>query len=541
MAKQRLDEAQNAVLEDLVELLARPSGGLLDNAARGLWRKRLQDRVEGLEWRTFETPVQLFVDVVFECAAKDGGLDHLVKVTRLVTRSLDPELEQLLDEWKALRAFPGRDRDPLRRALSVSVSDLHSYVQLATGGRIQLPSHCGTPWQAFAHLADRNSFGGGLPPGMVFLEYLATCPEVASDVGEIRAWNNHFGAEWGLLDGPEGLTALRDRLGRPASATGGGGAGGGAGEGRAAPVATRPLIRAYIKVVPDRTPIGGAGRRRERKASRYYVSGCVKYADSSSLYQDARTASENPVQRGQLPYSVADLLSRMAQLWHDRAENVALDFFLPAELLNEPVEWWDRDPSRPYPNSLLSKYREITLHSLERVQRREFHRAWRARWAWWKSGEGKEIVYESDPKSLVDEEHLARLDAEIGRTDDVVGMVLSRPPADREGLGVREVSLALDLGVPIVIYHRDDSASEVFRSMIRESLANDGLVSFPERAQQWKADAAVGRAAARDSSSDSGSDSDSDVIRSMSMIWDDPEHLLDGGPSAPVTFVGGTD
>jgi hypothetical protein len=229
----------------------------------------------------------------------------------------------------------------------------------------------------------------------------------------------------------------------------------------------------------------------------------------------------------------------MAKLRHARAENAALEVFLPADLLNEPVEWWNRDHSLGFPNALLSRYREILLHSLERMQRPAYHNAWRARWAHWRGSGGPGLVHECDPGPLTDLEHLAMLDAKIGRDDDVVGLVLSKPPRTETALGLREVSLALDLGVPIVVYHRDDPASEVFRSVIREIVANDGLAGLPQRAQQWKSDAALHITAGREATAEA--DRDLEAIRSLSLLWDDPVHLLDGGQSAPATFVGGTE
>ncbi|MER7107106.1 VMAP-C domain-containing protein [Streptomyces sp. NPDC000229] len=534
------DAVQLRILGAFVDALEDPAVRLINDNSRDLWRQMVHQHIPGLTAVSFTVPRQEFLSIVNNCATIDGGMDGLVAATCLVTPVLEPALSLLLAEWKARLAFPGPDWAPLRRVLEVPVSELGGLVDRATDGLVPLPEHCATPWEAFVHLADRNSHPGGLLPAMAFLEHTAAlCPEVAAGVGELRAWNDHFARQWHLT-GP--LTTLRTELsGAPLA-----GSTGPAQDppparpaGPAAPV--RPLIRIYVKVEPDRTPQGGVGRRRAVRTQRYYVSACVKYTDSSALHRDPHTEPRESVTRSQLPIAVAELLTHMTQLRHSRAENAALELFLPAELLNEPVEWWDRDPTLGFPNSLLSRYREILLHSLERVQRPAFHNAWRARWAHWRTGEGPGLVHECDPETLTDTEHLALLDAKIGRDDDVVGMVLSRPPHRDSELGLREMSLALDLGVPIVVYHRDDPASEVFRSMIRETLANEGLSGLPERAQQWKSDVAVRATTTASGGASAVTDRDVEAIRSMSMIWDDPELLLEGGQSAPATFVGGTE
>ncbi|WP_285567039.1 MULTISPECIES: VMAP-C domain-containing protein [unclassified Streptomyces] len=527
------DSVQHRVLRAVIAALEDPAGRLINDSSRDLWRQMVHQHIPGLTPASFTVTRQEFVSIVYGCAPLDDGMDRLVEATCLVTPALEPALLLLLAQWKARLAFPGPDWEPLRRVLDVPVAEFGALVERATDGLARLPENCSTPWEAFLHLADHNGRPGELMPAMAFLEHLSLFPEVASGVGELRSWNDHFAELWDLAaplatlrDGLRDAVAPRVEEAADAPREGPGGT-------------ARPLIRIYVKVEPDRTPHSGAGRRRMVRSPRYYVSACVRYPDSNALQRDPHTEPLEPVTRSQLPYEVAKLLTHMTQLRHSRADNAALEIFLPAELLTEPVEWWDRDPSLGFPNALLSRYREIMLHSLERVQRPTFHNAWRARWAHWRTGGGQGQMHECAPEGLTDAEHLALLDAKIGRDDDVIGMVLSRPPHRESELGLRELGLALDLGVPIVVYHRADPASAVFRSIIRESLANEGLAHLPGSAQQWKSDVAVRSTVADESSA--VRERDVDAIRSMSMIWDDPEHLLEGGQNAPATFVGGTE
>ena len=556
MARPRFDEVQRGLITAMVKVLEEPVGGLMQDSGRLLWRQLLDEAVEDVPQGTYSVPRQEFVSLVHACAGQQGGLETLAEVTETVAPALVRHLRPLLDEWQAYHVHQGGNWRSLREALQPRLTELAAVVSESTDGRHVLPPYCATPWQAFAHLATLNSPADGLPPAMVLLERLARVPELASAVGEIRAWNDHFAQEWGMLDGPDGLRSLRrnleaaqrnDRV--PVGAAVSGASGGSAdvppadGAGQPARPAEEgpPLIRLYIRVTRDRTPQPG-NRRRTPRPPRYHVSACVKYADSPALQRQPEAEPREPVTRDQLPVTVAELLTKMAVMWHNRSESVALEFFLPLELLTEAVEFWDRDPARGFENPLLSTYR-VSVHSLDRIQRREFHRAWRARWAQWRKNEthwhdgrnlehARRVVHAcATEPTLGDREHLSRLDAAVGSDDDVVGMLLCEPPWEQGELGMREVSLALDLGVPVLMYHRDSVATPAWRAAMWEALAEDGLAALPRRTQQWKTDAAAGRHSAHDPA----------TIRAMGMIWDDPEHLLDGGPSAPATFVGGTD
>ncbi|MEV6941337.1 hypothetical protein AB0N07_04865 [Streptomyces sp. NPDC051172] len=557
MARRRLDDVQLELVEAVVTVLKDPGGGLGSEGARRFWRQMLDETLEGLPQDSYPTPHLEFLTLVHACAGRPRGLASLARVTALVAPALADPLQPLLEEWRAHEVFEGRDWRPLRQVLQLQLPELAAIVAESTSGRHVLPPHCATPWQTFVYLADLNSPASGLPPAMVLLEWLAHCPELASAVGEIRAWNDHFAEKWELAEGPEGLHSLRRNLESahraeraPLAVAVGGSYGGvaeeppaGAGQQPEGPEEEGPpVIRLYIRVARDRTP-QPSSRRRTPRPPRYHLSACVKYADSAALQRQPEAEPQDLVTRDRLPAAVAELLTKMAVMWHNRSESVALEFFLPLELLTEAVEFWNRDPARGFENPLLSTYR-VSVHSLDRIQRREFHRAWRARWSQWRKNEThwrefggnpehtRRVVHECAPEpTLTVDKHLSRLDAAVGSDDDVVGMLLCEPPWEQGELGMQEVRLALELGVPVLMFHRDSVATPTWRAAMWEALAEDGLAALPRRTQQWKTDAAAGRDSAYDPA----------TIRAMGMIWDDPEHLLDGGPSAPATFVGGTD
>ncbi|WFB06722.1 hypothetical protein LRS74_06440 [Streptomyces sp. LX-29] len=523
------------------------AAALNDARGRYQWRRELSEAFDDLELDPYPTPRQEYIEAVRACGEHEGGLELLLDVTHFVAPAVSHRLRPLVDEWHSVDLYGDHGWSALRAALDIGLPELPALVAEVCGDRYRLPTHCATAWHAFVHLACRNAPPDGLPPSMALLEHLAVHADLASAVGELRAWNDRHAESWGLREGPNGLLALRAALSRPRGPGRAESAGPSAGTADGAPrggvdparstdpavdAGGQPVIRVYIKVAPDLTPADSGTRRQGRREQRYRLSTRVKYVESAQLHQESGGEPPDSVPRNRLPAAVAQVLTSMSELWRSRAEGVVLDFFLPNELLNEPVEWYDRNPRLGYANPLLSKYPEIVLHSLERVQRRSLHHAWRMRWARWQSRPGGGEVHWCDPEGRRPEEHLALLDARIGKQEDIAGMVLSEPPQPRGGLGLRELGLGLDLGVPVLIHHRQDSGSAQFRSLVREALTvtDEGLSKLPVRAREWKCDSAAG-----------GIDSpESAVIKNLSIIWDDPAHLLDG-PSAPATFVGGFD
>ncbi|WP_416978794.1 effector-associated domain 2-containing protein [Streptomyces sp. T028] len=514
--------SRRRVLEAMVEVLGQ-SAALTDARGRHQWQRELVDSLDGLELESYPTARQDFVQAVKACSTGSGGLETLVEVTNLLAPALSHLLLPLVDEWNATDLYEDRDWSALRDALDFTMPELRQIVAEITKGRLRLPAHSVTVWHAFVWLACLNSDSGGIPPSMVLLERIAARGEGAAAVGEIHAWNLHFAKAWGLsLD----LLEISDASGpgdrREDAAY------------SEDPVTTEPpVIRLFIKIAPDLAPSLSQSARPPRRETRYQLSARVRYAESSGLHEEPGCEPTHVMSRARLPVAVAEMLTRLSERWRSRAEGVALHFFLPVELCSEPVEWWKRNPKLGYSNPLLSKYKEISIHSLERMQNPELHHAWRMRWARWRGQPKRWEIHWCDRGERSVDEHLSLLDARIGKQDEVVAMVLSTSPRAKGGLGAREVYVALDLGVPILVHGRVDRVSqEHFRPLIKDAIStNEGLAKLPTRLGEWKGDSAAGGVNQREA----------DIIRHIGIVWDDPELLLDGGPSAPATFVGGID
>ncbi|MFD9906997.1 hypothetical protein [Streptomyces sp. NPDC059063] len=538
-------QAKQRVLGAMVEALG-TSMALGDARGRQQWARELAEEFDGLELGGLPTPRQEIVEAVRHCSRIEDGLERLTSVTEFLAPAVSHQLRPLLDEWYATDVYEGRDWAALRAGLEFSLPELPALVAEVSGDRVRIPAYCHTAWHAFVHLAGHNAPVGGLEPSMVLLEHLMLRAEAAAIVGEIRAWNDHFAVVWERKDGSTGLDALRERLAaQHAPVAGEFGMTTGEHTGHGNPHSEPadpgepgdpqvPVIRMFIKIAPDLRPSDRETARQGRRETRYRISSRVRYAESVRLHQED-CDPEEAVPRSRLPGAIASLLSTTAELWQSRDENVVLEFFLPADLLNEPVEWWNRDPQLSHSNPLLSKYPWIFVHSLERMQRRDLHHAWRRRWARWKGDPGGGRVHWCDPRGRAAAEHLELLDAQIGKEEGVVCMVLSDSPRTRNAMGLRELRLGLDHGVPVVIFEREHGAPDVFRSMVKELLAEEGLANLPERARQWKGDAAAGSALHGTGPQHKA------VLKNLGMVWDDPQQLLDGDACAPAAFVGGTD
>lgn len=498
------------------------SAALTDALGRHQWKRGLADIVDGLELESYPTARQDFAQAVKACGGAPDGLETLVEVTNLLVPALSQLLMPLVDEWNAADLYEERDWSALREALDFTMPELRQIVAEITKGRLSLPSHSVTVWHAFVWLACLNSDSTGLPPSMLLLERIAARGEGAAAVGEIRAWNLHFANEWGIspdLLETAAASGPDDRAGRTAHL-------------REPVTADPPVIRLFIKVAPDLTPALSQSARPPRRETRYRLSARVRYAESAGLCEEPGCEPTDAMSRARLPVAVAELLTRLSERWRSRTEEVALHFFLPIELASEPVERWDRHPKWGHSNPLSNKYREISIHSLERVQNPELHHAWRMRWARWKGQPKLWEIHWCDRGERPVDEYLSLLDAKVGKQDEVMAMALSAAPRTKGGLGAREVRVALDLGVPILIHSRaDEVTQDHFRPLVRDAVSTDeGLAKLPARLGEWKGDSAAGI-----------NQYEAGIVIHIGLIWDDPELLLDGGPSAPATFVGGID
>jgi hypothetical protein len=457
-----------------------------DEAGRRLLLSLVADRV-GVNLRP-----EFDLDQIVTCCAK-----HPTGLADLVETLADMEGEsntvhrarQLQDEWDAHDLYPEPDLRALHGYLAaLAVDNLTRLYQAATDFRAQsLPSHCDGVWSAFVHLAGFNAASDGLPPSMVFLERLAD-QAGGAPAARLRLWNDRIAAD---LHVTHQLGAARRAISVPGS---------------------RPAkVYLVVQLQPDGLDRG------------HYLLSHWRQQDPGEW--PPRRGESYVVTREEIPRRVGELVGQVEQsLPRSPETGLALEFVLPFELLNIPVEQWTADPasSQQIPEPLVLRY-PVVVRSLERMRHRNWHRKWHERW--------RLLVNTSEPEVLWSERSarsIPDLGAELARDDRIVAVVLSEPPAPDRPKGHREALAALSSGIPVIIWHRKDCSSDAFESAVSH-LIRGPLAELPARVQALRRLELAG-----------GDERPETVCRHLTVLWDDPERqpgAWEEEPTAP--FAGG--
>ncbi|MEU3249538.1 hypothetical protein [Streptomyces sp. NPDC006997] len=406
-----------------------------------------------------------------------GGLEFMGAAARTTDA-----VRRLAEEWQAVTFYPTADWDALRPLLTgCAPAELPRLVSRATEGRLppgERPTG-DTAWQALVHLTTWNAPPSGLPPALAFLLLLVHSPAVRADLGPerhrrldtcARAWAGQWGVaeEYDRQRHAYGEESAVDRPG--------------------------PLAQAIVvQIEPD-----------VLDADRYHLT-C--WAQTDPEQWSPRQLHETVTVRADLESTVSRTLADAKRRVRWQASDVALEFILPMELLNAPVErWHDGDGPQAAP---AAEVRLVVVRSLERMRARYLHHAWHQRWDQL-ARDGNRVLWNT-PNGHGRAEHLARLDLALGTDPDLVGCVLSRPPGTDDGLGTAEVRAALDHGLPVLVWDRHDCLRPEFRTAARALLADGRLAELPERVARLRRE---GR-----------------LDRHLVLFWDDPSRLPDaGGP-----------
>ncbi len=476
------ERARNKLVVSIVDAL---QGSTTVNQAgsRELWRDMLADELD--------LPVEPFggdrlrpwlLHVVKRCTEVGDGLACLVRTLEYVEQQSASvaALWPLVDEWEAVDFFNHADLGALRPVLlSLPSADLAAMARRASRSRVQeLPSWCQTAWQVFLRLAGENTPAGELPPSMAFLALSADrlVAEGQTEAAEqLRRFNRSKALDLGVAD----LLAdwQHSEFPQPAPS----------------------LVPAYllIQFEPDRI-----------EADHYYLSHW-RQSDSEG-WHPVRGETER-LAREELPGAVERLIEEVEEKWADLRQPVILEFVLPWELLNEPVEWWSKESDSPSPTPLALDY-PVVVRSLERLRRGAWHRPWHNKWRQLRERPADSHPHWSSPQDD-DGTYFFHLERELKEDLHAVCLVLSQPPGDDSGTGRREVLAGLRAGVPAMIWHRNDCSDPMFQDAIGEILEDRGLGSLAERVGKWRKEAlALGPGAW-----------DQHVGRHLAILLDDPE------------------
>ncbi|MFD0317554.1 VMAP-C domain-containing protein [Streptomyces flavalbus] len=424
------------------------------------------------------------VGIVRTCMEQPFGLTDLVGGLEFMGASdrTTDAVRRLAEEWQAVAFYPDADWDALRPLLTgLAPAELPRLVSRATEGRLapgeRPPGD--TAWHALVHLTTWNAPPTGLPPALAFLLLLAHSPAVRAELGpdhhrRLETWARTWARQCGLT---EEYDRQRDAYDEE-------------------PAVDRPgpLAQAIVlQIAPDALD-----------ADRFHLT-C--WAQTDPEQWAPQRLRETVTHRADLERTVSRALAEAEERVRWQASDVALEFILPTELLNSPVEEWHDGEGPALPDS--TGVRLVVVRSLERMRARQLHRPWHDRWARLaRTEENEEHVLWSASNGRGSVE---RMRDALRSDPTLVGCVLSRPPGTDDGVGTAEVHAALHHGLPVLVWDRNDCLRPEFRAAARALLADGRLAELPERVARLRREG--------------------HLDRHLVVFWDDPNRLPDaGGP-----------
>jgi len=481
----RSERTRPAIEREIVDVLDR-SETMDSPSARDLLVGQIQDEISvALAVRNQAVARLHLADIVRACSHTAGGLPALAVVFAHLTRDA-PEAQEILrlvDEWQGMELFSDADLSAVSSGCleTLTIRQVAGAYRAATQQRrSEVPRHCRNGFELFNHLAGLAASSDGVPPALRFLRLvldLLPPPER----GAVEAFTERWAGGWGLE-----ITV--DRLDSPDEST--------------------PAFL-IIRIMP--TPDG-----------QYLVS---HWRQGPSRQWRPERQRDVEATRHRLEPIVEKLVDEAEAAWADAASSAQLRFILPFDLLDEPVEAWERESSPKSSTGLIFDY-PVTISSLERIQARHWHRAWRNRWKTLTERPASTKVYTADP---ADGARAASVERDLKLVPEYVAMVLSEAPR-AGGVGEEELLAGLSAGLPVIIWHRLDCGDPDFRAAAEHLLgAGADLRLVPDRARQWML-RSMSFTAGDGEPGDGGaepSDAGSSAAWKMAVIFDDPTRQVD--------------
>ncbi|MEU6810949.1 hypothetical protein ABZ920_18570 [Streptomyces sp. NPDC046831] len=422
--------------------------------------------------------------------------------------------------------FPPRSWERLMELLGgLDVLDLAGVFQEALGHRPDpLPAHCAEPWSAVLHAATLNARPGEPLPCVLLVEHLARYAK-GRQQQDLLDW----AAEHRLRpEAYHGSPAADARTVAPLPVAAGAENG---------PLPARPVEDFRPAVAPPPPvplpepgddavwtpaacllirlrPLPDPDHSGERLLSYWYrIGGPDPY----------------PVRGGDVRVDVADLPEHVKELV-DQAETgwayfckeeLTLEFLLPRDLLDLPVERWAKQGFHGACGTLGEDH-PVVLRSLERVERPDTHGRWAKRWDALVTGCGGPVHWFPDDGR-----------ARLLKDPQPVMVVLSGPPGSRRGphSGVDELGESLRAGVPIVVWDRRGGVDPAFRDELAELTSRKGIHRLPDAVRSLRIEAG---------GEDPATGGSSTLGRHAAVLWDDPYRLPGGrGDAADPSAQGG--
>jgi hypothetical protein len=406
--------------------------------------------------------------IVRACAQQQCLADLVEAVKGDLDEQLVWRLRQLNDEWDGSSNFELDRWKVIKGILEQADVSNRSSLFRAAQPQTPPPQHCRNVWHLFAYLAGSNANDQGVPLYMIFLRLVAD--QLESSLGRpLKRLLSQLASEWNITGSFQRVFFERSRDV-------------GGGDQNAA---------LLILIDPHRM-----------MADTYTVTHWYGWsADRGTLVK----GGDQVVARDGLEGAVQRIVQAAETAWPTDDRRLRIEFILPFDLLNAPVERWPKeiDPAGPVP---LYKHYSVVVRSLDRIRDPARHRVWRARWR----------MLEQSPtlaRCQYSEDVPQRLEETITLDSRVVAVVLSEPPELLAGDGMSEIRMAIRTGVPIIVWHRSERPDAAFRRAVDESFNYGEIAELPDRAFELRLAPPV---------SDDGL---AEVGRNLVLLWDDPIRL----------------
>ncbi|MFI5894688.1 hypothetical protein ACIA5D_31765 [Actinoplanes sp. NPDC051513] len=369
---------------------------------------------------------------------------------------------------RALPALAPAELGELERLLERLPSDVDvRAVWQATVPELAPPSRqvLTTPAAAVEHLAGLNADAAGVPPALVFVGRLGRSLSEDPVGAELVGWAVSRAAAAGVAEALH--VRLGDRETRPSEG---------------------PVL--LIDIMTDGIDRGSC------RISAYVHEGGGPWRP--------RPTSQGPsdVAVADLEEAARELVAEAERLWNQSDEPAAIEFVMPAALLNLPVQWFQGPRIFERSDPLCLAY-TVAVRSRERMREPGVRRVWGNQWR------------QIDAKPFAGRVLWGAADgieawaAQLQKDNGYAVVVLSEPPDSPHGR--RELFEALRAGVPVILWDR---------RLSRPPESTDGLESLTREPAALPATTRRVRVEAY------GSGEPDHFGHWVALLWDDPRRML---------------
>jgi len=396
----------------------------------------------------------------------------------------------VVENMAVLELVPEHDRRELLALLEGCPGErIHESMRLAAGPTFDLMPDEQRPADVLAVLERMNARPDGVPPLLLFVEYLAAYfNDQRAEL--LRQWNDRQ-AEWMGLTDKVRAERLREEVTRPT-----------------APKDVDACL--VIRIEPDLLDPD--------------IFTATHWRQSDPYEWRPRRGESTSGDLAAIRLHVAELVTQAEVSWGKDARTIQIEFLLPFSLLSVPVDQWDLEKEGTLPRPLGLHY-QVVVRSLERARSPQWHREWRRRWSLLKqlsAGKPTPEEYWMWSSGGTKTRHLTVLDAKLAISKEVVSLVLRSAPKENDP---GEITVGLRTGVPVMLWLRADSNRSAFEQEVKAM--SEALPELVENLRKLRSRA---RQAARP---------DGHVGSRISLLWDDPDRPVEpaGPPAAPAEEV----